>query len=59
MDEAGLSAYWTGPVAATVTASSLTFPDWGTQRSRWRDHDLTITGHAGLAARFLDRVNVI
>jgi hypothetical protein len=48
-----------GRVAAHVTAPALTFPDWGTQRSPWRDSDVTITGDTQLAARFLDAVNVI
>ena len=38
---------------------ALTFPDWGTQRSSWRDSDVTVTGDTKLAARFLDTVNVI
>ncbi len=38
---------------------ALTFPDWGTQRSSWRDSDVTVTGDTELAARFLDAVNVI
>ncbi|WP_327581239.1 maleylpyruvate isomerase N-terminal domain-containing protein [Nonomuraea sp. NBC_00507] len=59
IDEAGVLTPSDGPVAAHVTAPALTFPDWGTQRSSWRDSDVTITGDAALAARLLDAVNVI
>jgi uncharacterized protein (TIGR03083 family) len=48
-----------GGAAATVVASAASFPDWGTQRSSWRDHDLSVAGDADLAERFLDSVNVI
>ncbi|KQW03308.1 maleylpyruvate isomerase family mycothiol-dependent enzyme [Streptomyces sp. Root369] len=58
-DEAGGLAPSDGTVAAHVTAPALTFPDWGTQRSSWRDRDVTVTGDSELAARFLDAVNVI
>lgn len=58
-DEAGGLAPSNGAVAAHVTAPALTFPDWGTQRSSWRDSDVTVTGDTELAARFLDTVNVI
>ncbi|MER7564090.1 hypothetical protein ABTZ93_14110 [Streptomyces sp. NPDC097941] len=59
IDEAGALPPSNGPVAAHITAPALTFPDWGTQRSSWRDHDVTVTGDTELAARFLDAVNVI
>ncbi|MFH9004160.1 maleylpyruvate isomerase N-terminal domain-containing protein [Streptomyces afghaniensis] len=59
IDEAGVLAPSNGPVSAHVTAPALTFPDWGTQRSPWRNHDVTITGDTALAARLLDAVNVI
>jgi hypothetical protein len=59
IDEAGGLAPSNGAVAAHVTAPALTFPDWGTQRSSWRDSDVTVTGDTKLAARFLDTVNVI
>jgi uncharacterized protein (TIGR03083 family) len=59
IDEAGVFPPSSGPVAASVTAPAVTFPDWGTQRSSWRAHDVTITGDAELAARFLDAVDVI
>ncbi|MFG2025718.1 maleylpyruvate isomerase family mycothiol-dependent enzyme [Streptomyces sp. NPDC048825] len=58
-DEAGGLAPSDGAVAAHVTAPALTFPDWGTQRSSWRDSDVKLTGDTDLAARFLDTVNVI
>lgn len=59
IDEAGALAPSDGPVAAKVTAPALTFPDWGTQRSSWRDSNVTITGDAELATRLLDAVNII
>ena len=59
IDQAGVLAPSGGPVAAHVTAPAVTFPDWGTQRSSWRDSTVTITGDAELAARLLDAVNVI
>jgi uncharacterized protein (TIGR03083 family) len=59
IDEAGALPPSDGQVAAHVTAPALTFPDWGTQRSSWRDSDVTITGDGELAARLLDTVNVI
>lgn len=59
IDQAGVLTPSDGPVAAHVTAPALTFPDWGTQRSPWRDSDVTITGDTELAARLLDAVNVI
>ncbi|MGI5195823.1 maleylpyruvate isomerase N-terminal domain-containing protein [Streptomyces sp. CA-288835] len=59
IDEAGGLAPFDGKVAAHITAPALTFPDWGTQRSSWRDRDVTLTGDTDLAARFLDTVNVI
>ncbi|MFI6438287.1 maleylpyruvate isomerase family mycothiol-dependent enzyme [Streptomyces sp. NPDC050759] len=58
-DEAGALAPSDGKVASHVTAPAPTFPDWGTQRSSWRDSDVTVTGDTELAARFLDIVNVI
>jgi hypothetical protein len=57
--EAGVRPPANGPVAAHITAPASTFPDWGTQRSSWRDSTLTTTGDADLAARFLDSVNII
>jgi hypothetical protein len=59
IDEAGGLAPSSDAVAAHVTAPALTFPEWGTRRSSWRDSDVTVTGDTELAARFLDTVNVI
>jgi uncharacterized protein (TIGR03083 family) len=56
IDEAGVLTPFDGNVAAHITAPALTFPDWGTQRSSWRESDVTVTGDAQLAARFLDAV---
>ncbi|MCX5521570.1 hypothetical protein OG342_01540 [Streptomyces bobili] len=58
-DEAGDLAPSDGTVAAHITAPALAFPDWGTQRSSWRDSEVTVTGDTELAARLLDTVNVI
>ncbi|MEV4065591.1 hypothetical protein [Nonomuraea dietziae] len=59
IDRAGGPTPSKGAVAAHVTAPALTFPDWGTQRSSWRDSDVTVTSDTELATRFLDAVNVI
>lgn len=59
IDAAGALTPANGAVTAHITAPALTFPDWGTQRSSWRDSDVTVTGDTELAARFLDNVNVI
>ena len=59
IDEAGVLPPASGPVAAHVTAPAATFPDWGTQRSGWRDSAVTTTGDTDLAARFLHSVNII
>ncbi|MFI5897046.1 maleylpyruvate isomerase N-terminal domain-containing protein [Actinoplanes sp. NPDC051513] len=59
IDAAGVLTPAGGPVAAHVTAPALSFPDWGTQRSSWRDSDVTVNGDTELAARLLDAVNVI
>ncbi|MET3952549.1 hypothetical protein [Arthrobacter sp. UYEF36] len=45
--------------AARITAPAISFPNWGTQRSSWRDADVEITGDIELASRYLDTVNVI
>jgi uncharacterized protein (TIGR03083 family) len=58
-DQAGGLTPTDGTVAARITAPALTFPDWGTQRSPWRDSDVTITGDTDLTTRFLDTVNII
>lgn len=52
----------TGPAvgaAATIMGAAKDFPDWGTRRSSWRDHDVQITGDDDLAVRFLDSVRVV
>lgn len=59
IDEAGVLTSSDDLAAAHITAPALTFPDWGTQRSSWRDSDVTITGDGELAARLLDAVNII
>lgn len=59
IDESGLLAPSAGAVAARITAPAITFPDWGTRRSSWRDHDVTIAGDRDLAGRLLDSINVI
>ncbi|MDI6105416.1 maleylpyruvate isomerase N-terminal domain-containing protein [Actinoplanes sp. NEAU-A12] len=59
IDEAGVLPPSSGTVAAHITAPALTFPAWGTQRSSWRDSAVTTTGDTGLAARFLDSVNIV
>lgn len=35
------------------------FGSWATRRSRWRDHDVTVTGDEEAATRFLDRIRVV
>ena len=47
------------PSAAHITAVALEFPEWGTQRTRWRDGDVSITGDADYAAAFLDAVDIV
>ncbi|MEP7191339.1 MAG: maleylpyruvate isomerase N-terminal domain-containing protein [Actinomycetota bacterium] len=59
IDNHGLAAPGSHNPAARITAPAITFPDWGTQRSSWRDADVEITGNTDLALRFLDTVNVI
>ncbi|MBT2552546.1 maleylpyruvate isomerase family mycothiol-dependent enzyme [Arthrobacter sp. ISL-5] len=59
IDADGLATPGTRTPAARVTAPAITFPDWGTQRSSWRDADVEMTGDTELAARYLDTVNVI
>jgi uncharacterized protein (TIGR03083 family) len=44
---------------AQITCAAIEFPDWGTQRSSWRDHDVRISGDADYALMFLDTVNVV
>lgn len=45
--------------AAQITGVALEFPEWGTQRSGWRDRDVRITGDIDYATAFLDTVNVV
>lgn len=59
IDRNGLSAAGSHPPAARITASAITFPDWGTRRSSWRDTDLELEGDSELAERYLDSVNVV
>ncbi|MBG6239959.1 uncharacterized protein (TIGR03083 family) [Mycetocola sp. CAN_C7] len=59
VDTDGLAVPGNRAPAARITAPAITFPDWGTQRSAWRDADVDITGDAELASRYLDAVNVI
>ncbi|MEO6411186.1 MAG: maleylpyruvate isomerase N-terminal domain-containing protein [Pedococcus sp.] len=59
IDHEGLAAPGSSTPAAHITAPAISFPDWGTQRSAWRDADVEITGDTDLASRFLDTVNVI
>lgn len=47
------------PAAAHVTAVALEFPQWGTQRTSWRDREVGIEGDADYAARVLDAVNIV
>lgn len=59
VDAHGLAEVGSRTPAALVAAAAISFPDWGTQRSSWRDADVEISGDAGLAARYLDTVNVV
>jgi uncharacterized protein (TIGR03083 family) len=43
---------------ATVTTDGHAFVIWGTRREAWRDH-CVVTGDEGVAARFLDALNII
>jgi uncharacterized protein (TIGR03083 family) len=47
------------PSAAQITAVALEFPKWGTQRARWRDAEVSITGDADYGAAFLDTVDIV
>lgn len=49
----------TEPAAAHIAGVALEFPEWGTKRADWRDRDVTITGDADYATRFLDAVNIV
>ena len=59
IDADGLATPGSRTPSARITAPAITFPDWGTQRSSWRDADVEIAGDTELAARYLDTVNVI
>lgn len=59
IDADGLAEPGPRTPAARITAPAITFPDWGTQRSSWRDADVKIAGDTELAARYLDTVNII
>jgi uncharacterized protein (TIGR03083 family) len=45
--------------AARVDGVAAQFPEWGTQRVRWRERDVTIDGDIGYGEQFLDAVNII
>ena len=45
--------------AAKVSGSAEAFVSWGTQRTSWRDSDVTISGESALAQRVLDAINVV
>ena len=47
------------PSAAHITGVALEFPEWGTQRARWRDREVSIAGDADYAAAFLDAVDIV
>ncbi len=59
IDSHGLSEPGTRTPAARITAPAISLPDWGTQRSSWRDAEVSVEGDAGLAAQYLDTVNII
>lgn len=49
-----------GSTASTVVTAPVTgFPDWGTRRSSWREHDVAVRGDDEAAARFLDTLRVV
>ncbi len=45
--------------AAQIDGLAIEFPEWGTQRARWRTRQVTVAGDAEYGARFLDAVNVV
>ncbi len=45
--------------AAGIAGASVDFPGWATRRVGWRDSNLTLTGDADYATRFLDALNII
>jgi uncharacterized protein (TIGR03083 family) len=58
-DGAAVRVETAGDAAATITGTALDFPDWGTRRSPWREHPVTVSGDEEYGARFLDAVNVV
>ena len=59
IDEAGVLPPSNARSPPTSPPPHRPSPDWGTQRSSWRDSAVTTTGDTDLAARFLDSVNII
>lgn len=59
IDNDGLAAAGSRSPAARIIVPAITFPDWGTRRSSWRDADIDLAGDTVLAERYLDTVNVI
>ena len=49
----------TTAAAAAITGVSTDFPAWATNRIAWRTADLTITGNAVYAEKFLDALHII
>jgi len=45
--------------AAQIDGAAIEFPEWATQRARWRDREVTVGGDQNYGARFLDAVNVV
>lgn len=45
--------------AAQISGDSLAFPSWATTRTPWREAEVSTTGDADYAARFLDTLNIV
>jgi len=45
--------------AINIHGAVKDFPSWATCRTRWRDHDISIKGDQGSAAKFLDTINIV
>jgi uncharacterized protein (TIGR03083 family) len=45
--------------ATQIGGAAIEFPEWATQRARWRDRDVTVGGDSEYGERFLDAVNVV
>lgn len=45
--------------AVEISGNTIEFPLWATRRSHWRSADISITGDAIFATRFLDTLNII